>query len=249
MSLLNKITTGIVVQPVFLIVNGPPGTGKTTLASKAKSPIFIGAEDTSTVNVSRFPLVKHWYQVNEYLTTLINETHEYKTVVIDTLDSLEPLLHRQICKDSGAKSLELAYGGYGKGFTRAAEIFCEVKNKLEVLRYTKGMNIIILGHVQSTDFNDPMLGISYRKYEMKMHKKAYPIFNEAADAVLFIDFEMFKTEDNKPVGVGNRVMYTESRPGFYAKNRFSLPPKIDLNWGVLCNHIMEFYKKSKGESA
>lgn len=247
MSLLSKVTSGVKMHPLAIMVMGRPGIGKSTLGSNAKNPIYMGAEDTNSLDVSRFPKIIEWNQVHECVDSLINEKHEFKTLVIDTLDSIEPLLHRQICKESSVKSLELAYGGYGKGYTRAAEMFLDFRNKLELLR-AKGMNILILAHTESKVFEDPMLGVSYRKYEMKMHKKAFPIFSEWVDAVLFADFETFKTDNDKPVGVGKRIMYTEARPGFEAKNRFNLPYIVDLDWGILCGHIMNFYNDSKGET-
>ena len=71
---------------------------------------------------------------------------------------------------------------------------------------------------------------------------------EAADAVLFARFETELVRDGgngrskaKVRGEGVRIMYTESRPAFDAKNRFNLPFAMPLNWKTFGDAIRSFY--------
>jgi hypothetical protein len=50
---------------------------------------------------------------------------------------------------------------------------------------------------------------------------------------LFANFETFAKKDGnktRAYGDGVRVMFTERRPGFDAKNRFGLPFQMSLSW-------------------
>ena len=79
------------------------------------------------------------------------------------------------------------------------------------------------------------------------------LVREAADAVLFARFETELVKTNgktRAYGEGNRIMYTESRPGWDAKNRFNLPFVLPLDWKVFGDAIRAFYGlKDKGNGA
>ena len=69
--------------------------------------------------------------------------------------------------------------------------------------------------------------------------------------MLFARFEteLVKISGSKPRarGKGNRIMYTESRPGWDAKNRFNLPFCMALDWKTFGDAIRAFYGlKDKG---
>ncbi len=239
--MLSKVTRGKIKAPPVLVIYGPDGCGKSTFASQAPNPIFLGTEEgTNNLDVARFPTVTSWAQVLQAVDELIKETHDFKTLAIDSLDWLEPILHQSICNEQGVKSIELASGGYGKGYLEAEKKFIEFKNKLNELRSKKGMNIILIAHAQVVSFNDPQNQMAYERFELKLHKKASALFREYVDAVLFANYETFvKKEDNKvkAYGDGARVMYTQRRPGFDAKTRFGHEFKIPLSWDAFVKGI------------
>src|SRR5205823_12981156 len=92
---------------------------------------------------------------------------------------------------------------------------------------------------------DPELPNAYDRYQLKINDKAAALVREAADAVLFARFEteLVKVNGSKPKarGEGNRIMYTESRPGWDAKNRFNLPFCMPLDWKTFGDAIKAFY--------
>jgi hypothetical protein len=73
---------------------------------------------------------------------------------------------------------------------------------------------------------------------VKLHTRAAGIAEEWADCVLFANFRVYTTATKqgfekkvvRGVGTGERVVYTEERPGFRAKNRYSLPPELPFGW-------------------
>jgi hypothetical protein len=100
----------------------------------------------------------------------------------------------------------------------------------------------------------PELANAYDRYQLKINERAAALVREAADAVLFARFETELVRDGgsrgtkaKVRGEGNRIMYTESRPGFDAKNRFNLPFAMPLDWKTFGDAIRAFYGLIKRE--
>lgn len=233
MSLLNKVTKGKIELPHFLLIYATDGIGKSTFAAQAPSPIFVGTEDgSSNLDVARFPSAKSFADVKEAIHSLIHETHEYKTLAIDSLDWLEPLVWAEVCSEGGQKSIEEF--GYGRGFTIALTKWQQFIGQLKTLRDTKKMNIILIAHAQVKAFHDPSQPSSYDRFQLKLNDKAAALFREAVDTVLFATYETFVKKDGtqkaKAFGDGKRVVFTERRPAFDAKNRSGLPFEIPLSW-------------------
>lgn len=244
---MQGVTKGRKQRPPAVVIYGPDGTGKTAFAAYAPDPIFIEAERGSDAyDVARFDSPKSYDDVIALTERLINEPHDFKTVVYDSLDWIERLLHQKIRQQYNAKSIASAAGGYGKGFIEAAEQFDGLIKLVDKLRDTKKMNVIFICHAQSKTFNDPENQAAYDKFGLKLDDRANAVFREYADAVLFTNFEVFvKTEgDNvkgQAYGTGKRVIHVERKAGFDAKNRFGLSEPIEhqkeKGWTTFFNQI------------
>ena len=87
MSLLQSITKGKTPKPPRIIIYGTEGVGKSTWASQAPNPVFVQTEDgINEIDCAKFPLAHNFEEVMSELTALLNEPHEYQTVVVDSLD-------------------------------------------------------------------------------------------------------------------------------------------------------------------
>lgn len=129
--------------PPRILIHGGAKLGKSTFASHAPNPIFIRTEDgLNGLNTNAFDLAKSFNDVREALTALMTEKHEFKTVVVDSADWLETLIHEHICKSNGTSSMRTAEGGYGNAYNVAASHFKEVLNSLDDLnkRFRNGSN-------------------------------------------------------------------------------------------------------------
>jgi len=231
--LLKNVTKGKIDVPHFVLVFGPDGVGKSSFGAGAPSVIFLGTEEgTSNLDVARFPAPNKFSDVVQAIEELSKENHDYKTLVVDSLDWLEPLVWSAVCTEGGQKSIEDF--GYGKGYVLALKKWQEMIGALKVLRAQKKMNIVLIAHSHVKVFNDPSQPASYDRYQLKLNDKAAALFREAVDAVLFANYETFvKKEGNakaKAFGDGARVIFTERRPAFDAKNRMGLPFQIPLSW-------------------
>jgi hypothetical protein len=234
MSLLSKVSKGIIKKPHLVLIAGVDGVGKSSFAAQAPNPIFIGSEDgTNNLDVTRFPSMSKWSDVELALNELLTTDHEYKTLVVDSLDWLEPVLYQHICDKYNVKSIELAAGGYGKGYVESLNEWIKFNKILMRLREEKLMNIILIGHTEIVKFSDPTNQSDYDRFQLKLYKKSAALFREFVDSVLFANFETFAKKDGnktRAYGDGVRVMFTERRPGFDAKNRFGLPFQMSLSW-------------------
>jgi hypothetical protein len=205
----------------------------------ALKPIFLGAEDgTAALDVERFPQPRHWPDVLAYVNELATEQHSYKTLVVDTLDWAEPMLWDWMCEqDSDAKNklTNIEDYGYGKGYNRAIDHWRAFIRDLERMRHAKGMHVIFLAHSRVKSFKNPE-GQDYDRYEMKIHEKAAGLLKEWCDVVLFAKYEEYAVEDKRTKrykGVDNsgaRIMFTERRAAYDAKNRYGLPERLPLSW-------------------
>jgi hypothetical protein len=97
------------------------------------------------------------------------------------------------------------------------------------------MNVVLVAHSEIKSFSDPSQPQSYDRYQLKLHQKSAAVLREAVKAVLFATYETFVKKDKgqskaRAFGDGKRVIFTERRPSFDAKNRLGLPFEIALSW-------------------
>jgi hypothetical protein len=233
---LTAVTRGRVATNLRVLLMGVPGVGKTTFAAGAPAPIFIGGEDgANNLDVARFPLPGSWPEVLEAVRALAQEEHVYKTLVVDTLDSLEPLVWRAIvARDGKAQNIEQVGGGYGKGYSAAVDEWRVLLAELERVR--SRMHVVLLAHCQVKSFKNPS-GADYDRYQMKLEQRAGAVFSEWVDAHLFAQFEGGVHEERGKRAKGwsseVRVLHTRRTAAWDGKNRYDLPETLPLDWADL----------------
>lgn len=241
------IHRGRKVEPFLGILHGPHGIGKTCFGMKMPNVVYVTGEEIDEYDMARMDKCETWEDFLDQLTYLRDGQHDFKSVVIDTLDSIESLLHRKIVHEDGASSMAVACGGYGKAYEKAMNMMYDVRDEYLAPMRAKGMNILILAHSSKNKVEDPLTQSSYDKYELKLHKNskgigAYSVFSEWVSCILFCNFEVYRTDDKKyAVGEGRRLLYTEPRPAFDAKNRFGLPYQMNLDWDEVSAGIKAYY--------
>lgn len=233
MGILNQITSGKIDLPHLLLIYGPDGVGKSTFAASAPKPLFIGSEfGTANLDVARIT-VTDFPSALKALEELATVEHNYQTIVIDSLDWMEPLVWKYVCEINKWTSIEQP--GFGRGYAAAIEQWGGLVERLRAIREKRRLNIILIAHSQVRQFQDPQTQVGYDRYELKLNGKASGLFREFVDTVLFANFEVFATKEKndrktKTFGDGARFAYTERRPPWDAKNRFGLPLQIPFSW-------------------
>lgn len=253
MSILSQVTRGKLQVPLLALVNGVDGVGKSSLAADAPGAIFLGTETgTSYLNVARFPEPKTFKDVLDAIDALTNEESEFKTLAVDSLDWLEPLVFEQVCKDNNWKNIEDP--GYGKGYIAAIKLWEAFIAKLRDLRAKRGMHILLLAHTTIKSFADPTNNSSYDRFILKLHEKSASKLREFVDFVFFMNFEVItatddKTKKTKAFGDGKRILYTERRPAFDAKSRLPLPHEIIMPIERPFEHLMSIIAKVSADES
>ena len=243
-----NITKGKKNIPYKVVIYGPEGIGKSTLASKFPNPIFIDVEgSTARMDVERFDTPKSLDEVILCIDALRTEEHGYQTAIIDTFDRLELMINDKVCQEQNVAGIEAI--GYGKGYTYVAEKVNKLLGALDALRMAKGMNIVIVCHAQMRKFEQPDEMGAYDRWELKLSKKAAPMVKEWADMVLFANYKTFVIKDgssNKAQG-GKRVMYTTHNPCWDAKNRDGLPDQCEFDFAPIA-HLFGKTEQPKAEA-
>lgn len=229
--------------PPRVVIHGAQKIGKTTFAAGAYKPIFIPLEDgLQGVEVDAFnggaPL-QSYEEVDQALSSLYAEKHEFGTVVVDSTDWLEPLIWQHVCKKNNWSSIEAP--GYGKGYVEANHVWRDFLSKLNTLRMERGMAIILIAHSAVKRFESPD-SEAFDRTELKMQKGALGLIVEWADAILYAQEETaIKKESNgfntraRGVSTGRRIIQCNAKPSFIAGNRYGLPDVLPLEngWSAL----------------
>lgn len=91
---LEAIVSSKKFPPQKVVVYGVPGVGKTSFAATWPDPILLRTEDgAGALDVPTFPQVASAIaDMREALNALINGKHNFKTLILDSLDWAEPFV-------------------------------------------------------------------------------------------------------------------------------------------------------------
>lgn len=218
-----------------LIVNAVEGFGKTTIGAFAPDPVIFMARGESGYDtllsaglVPAVPAeeVSTWSELIGWIGELIKDTQGRKTLVLDAIGGFERLCHEHVCeRDFNGDWGECGFASYQRGYEIALVDWLGLLGRLDSL-HQKGLAIVLLGHCRVQTFKNP-LGVDFDRYVSDTHHKTWGITHKWADAVLFGNFltiidgeEKAKRQGKgKAIGGTDRVLYTERRDAFDAKNR------------------------------
>lgn len=247
-----QIISGKTFKPYAIILGGVPGVGKTTWAAQSEKPLFICGDEVSEFDVDRLPQVKSWKQFKEQLKWVLDTKPNNKTLVIDTIDAMEKMLHTEIIESDPKKkkSMNEVHGGFGNGLEIAATEMLEVRDQyIKRIRDELGMNIIIIVHSQNKKKTDVVHGMEYDTLEMCLHKKIIPVWYDWVSGVFFADHVTYKVEGDNTKKVflkskGERVLFTTQNAAHFGKNRWNLPEELSLDdFNDFYSRYKAFYEK------
>jgi len=216
MSHLQQAKKATPQAPVLTIV-GFPGVGKSTLAALFPNPIFVQAENATSVFetwpeekqpafFSELPPPNKKREVRPsevllaQLRELATEEHDFKTVVIDAVTTLHTLLETEVIEfdPNGAQNIGEAAGGFNKGYLQVAALHGKIRSACEHLR-RKGMTIVFLAHSGIAKVKNRPDAADYATWSLDMHEASRKIYVATSDAVLYLKAREFVMghEENK----------------------------------------------------
>lgn len=256
---LKSIQSGAIVRAPRMILLGVEKIGKSTFAAGADDPVFLPIkqeEGVDAIDAPKFPTAMTFDQVMEAIGTLYQENHDFRTLVIDSVSALEPVIWESVCAEAKADSIEKVGGGYGKGYTEALGKWRTLMSAIDALRSEKNMACILIGHVTVKRFDDP-LGDSYDQYQFDIHNKAANAVFRWADSIVFANTKTavkkeevgFNKEKKRGVDItGNRFLFTRKTPAHPGGGRGvygQLPYELPLDWAAYSAAVSEQINKEK----
>lgn len=246
------IVKGKRMTPIKGIIYGHNGVGKSTFASHSKNPIFLDLEgNIDHLSVDKQPL-RSFEEVEEFLKGLIAETHDYATVVIDSIDKVEALarIYIEQMYKSAPQKLE-----YGRLYVYTADLFTSILNKLDILRDQKKMNVILISHAAIKRCENPLYK-SYDKFELRVHERVASVVCDWAHFILFavndLSFEQgedlgFNKTRERVRTNDRRLLYTTGNTAYVAKNVYDLPRTMPIDWNTFITAVKNYYEKPTQE--
>ena len=243
-------------RAVMVTICGDSGMGKTSLAATFPKPIFIRAEDglqaiPANQRPDALPLVSSGAILWEQLTALLQEEHDYKTVVIDSVTALERLfLADVLASDPKAKSINQALGGYGAGTSAVAAMHGRVRKACGLLNERKGMHAVFVAHADVQTMKLPDQD-DYMRYSLRLPDKSLPPYVDDVDVVAFLRQQMFVTggDDERKMarGTGARELVCNVSPANVSKNRYNITEPMAVKMGE--NPLADFIPALAGHNA
>lgn len=245
MSLMDTVSTPA-DRAVICTICGDSGMGKTSLAAAFPKPIFIRAEDgLQAIPADRrpdaFPLLTGAKSADavkavwDQLIALLQEDHDYQTVVIDSVTALERLFIASVLEsDPKAKSINQALGGYGAGVAAVAAMHQRVRKAAGLLNERKGMHVVFVAHADVEMMRLPDSD-DYMRYSLRLPQKSLPPYVDDVDVVGFLRLETFTKGDDgerkKAISTGDRQLIVHATAANVSKNRFGITEPLDCPEG------------------
>lgn len=196
------------LQEYTYFIYGEPKVGKTTFCSNFESALFICTEPGHKFQEIYKVSPTNWTEFKDIARKLYSSKHDFKTIVIDTVDNAYTM-----CKDYVCKQLHIndpSDLGYGKGFNAVKSEFHSVINGLA----QKGFGIIFVSHAQTNE------------KEVKNVKRSYTDSTLSGSARKVVsglcDFIFYCYIDDD----GTRKFRTKATPNYNAGDRTGKLPEI-----------------------
>ncbi len=238
-----EIDTGAKMTAKKVVLYGPEGVGKSSLAAQFPNPLFIDTEDSTLhMDVKRLKKPTTFTEMIQ-MVDWVKQTKNCSTLIIDTADWAQTLAEKQVVTENNWKSIESP--GYGEGYVKTREKWGNLLDKLSDV-VDVGINVVLTAHSEVKKFEDPTEMGAYDRYELKLAKRSNAhiagVTKEWADMVLFLNYDVIAVKrdgmsEKFAAQGGRRMMFTTHHPAYDAKNRFGLPEKLPLEYSGIAHVI------------
>lgn len=208
---------------ITVLQYGPTKIGKSTFCSQAPGALFLATEaGLNALEVFQIPITT-WDELLAACREIAEGKHEFRQVIVDTVDNAYRLCSEHVCKKLGVTHESDL--GYGKGFSLVNGEFHRVLTRLSMLPY----GLWLISHAQEREV-ETRTGKKIR-IEPTLPGKARQIVLGLVDVILYCDVEVKPGADGKPAV--RRVLRTKPGANYEAGDRTGrLPETIPLDYAA-----------------
>lgn len=234
-------------RPLIITLAGEPGTGKTTLAATFPKPVFIQLEDGMSAltqdasvqdiisGVQEFNVTKS-EEVLEAVKVLATEEHDFKTLVIDSVTTLNTWFEQDIIEadPKNPASLNQAGGGYGAGYNMLSDKHRQLREWLGRLSTKCDMHVVMIAHTITETVDSPD-SEPFQRTTLALHQKSQKHYLDQADVVAYARLKLFtKSSGNtaKAITSGKRELVCHLVGSCVSKNRLGISEPLPLEIGT-----------------
>lgn len=215
-----------------MMVHGPGGVGKSTFFAGAPNPVFITTEDgLASMDVAKFPKAESYADVVAAIDELTTQPHDFKSVVVDSVDWLEPLVMAEVAREGGVKSIDDV--DFAKLYGKVPLKWRELLSKFEKLQASRKVSLFFICHSVSK-MQKNAEGSDFETVDLKLlvHNKANvtELWKEFVDVLGYATLEVAVDAKRKAKSSGARILRVHPNPSFAAKSRYPLPDRMALDW-------------------
>jgi len=240
---LKQLTGSMEKRKDIIVLHGVEGSGKSSFAGQFPGATFMMSENETGIvtlknnglvpdGVQWFPQFSEWSDVMDCTRQMIDSDNRPRTLVIDTGNGIESLLHRHIADTLyDGRFDKRGFMNYQEGYKSSIPVWREWLALLDQLRHCN-CTVIMLCHTAVTTFKNPE-GPDYDRYVAEFHKETWGAVRKFADMIVFLNFHDEVTNvDNqgrkgKAKGGRSRVYNFVRSSAFDAKHRHNLPAYMD----------------------
>lgn len=129
-----------------ILLYGEPKIGKSEACSRIPEALFLQTEaGLKNLDVYKTSLIETWDEFLNVAAEVAEGKHNYKTIIVDTIDGMYQLCAKAVCKKNGwehESDLD-----YGKGYARVRIELMRVLNKLSALP----TGLVLVGHAKEKE--------------------------------------------------------------------------------------------------
>jgi len=201
------------------VIYGPTGIGKSGLFESMKINTTTIHLKSKLINL-KDPKLCVLKDFKSSLASAVDSDTEL--IVINSLDSLESLIFKDLMKSSECESIEHVDGGYSKGYVRAREKWESILGWINDKVLPTGKSLVFLASQDAYEFKNPF-GLQYSKFGLKINKHSAGLIESEMDNILFMTHAGLFSPEKEGV-----VFHTKSSIAFTAKNSCGLDSEIQL---------------------
>jgi hypothetical protein len=206
-----------------VLIYGPPKIGKSTFCSQAEDALFLATEPgLNSLSVHKVD-IPNWETLCMTLKEIKEGNHQFKAIVVDTIDNGYACCADFICAKYG-----IDYQGdlpHGKGWVLVSNEFNRILTKMAHLPY----GLFLVSHAQDKEYQGRTGSII--KTQPSLPDRARKAVQGLVDIILYCDIEDYISETGEPLS--RHVIRTKPTSRYEAGDRTGrLPETVELHYGA-----------------